>query len=71
MSVTSHRTGLFFAAVLASCALSGCADVRQNPASNIVNGQADAIAQQDVASPSGPAAATITSQQTSPTNIPF
>jgi hypothetical protein len=71
MSVTSNRTGVFIAAFLAVCALSGCADVRQNPSSNIVDGQADAIAQQSVTSPNGPAAATITSQQTAPTNIPF
>ena len=60
MSVVSGRPGLFFATLLALTALSGCADVRQNPASNVVNGQADASTQQNVAP-----------QQASPTNIPF
>ena len=60
MSATSRRTALSFAAFLALAALSGCADVHQNPASSVVNGQADASAPQHVAP-----------QQTSPTNIPF
>jgi len=60
MSVISHRPALFFAAVLALAALGGCADVRQNPASSVVNGQADASTQQNVAA-----------LHTAPTNIPF
>jgi len=60
MSVTSHRTALSFAAFLALAALSGCADVRQNPASSVVNGQADVSTPQD-----------LPQQQTAPTNIPF
>ena len=60
MSTVSRRPALFFAAMLALAAVSGCADVRQNPASNVVNGQADAFAQQNA----GP-------QHATPTNIPF
>jgi hypothetical protein len=60
MSVVSSRPTLFFATLLALAALSGCADVHQNPASNVVNGQADASTQQNV-----------TPQQASPTSIPF
>ena len=60
MSAVSRRPAVLFAALLALAALSGCADVRQNPTSNVVSGQADTPTQQNVAS-----------QQTSPTNIPF
>ena len=60
MSAVSRRPAVLFAALLALAALGGCADVRQNPATNVVNGQADAPTQQNVAP-----------QQTSPTNIPF
>ena len=59
MSVVSSRPTLFFATLLALAALSGCADVHQNPASNVVNGQTNAAAQN------------VTPQQASPTNIPF
>jgi len=60
MSVISSRPALIFAALLALAALSGCADVRQNPASNVVNGQAGASTQQNIAP-----------QHAAPTNIPF
>jgi hypothetical protein len=60
MSVVSSRPALLFATLLSLAALSGCADVRQNPASNVVNGQADASTQQNVAP-----------QHAAPTNVPF
>jgi uncharacterized protein YceK len=60
MSAVSRRPAVLFAALLALAALSGCADVRQNPASNVVNGQADASTQQNAAP-----------QHAAPTNVPF
>jgi hypothetical protein len=60
MSVACSRPALLFATLLSLAALSGCADVRQNPASNVVNGQADASTQQNVAP-----------QHAAPTNVPF
>ena len=60
MSVASSRPTLIFATLLALAASSGCADVRQNQATSVVNGQADAPSQQNAAP-----------QPASPTNIPF
>jgi hypothetical protein len=58
-AVTCHHV-LILAAVLATTALAGCADVRQNPASNTVNGQPDAAASQAV-----------NAQASSPASVPF
>ena len=60
MQTVTIRHALFVAAVLAMTTLVGCADVRQNPTSNVVNGQSDTAASQ-------PADA----QPASATNIPF
>ena len=60
MQLIPHRPALLFAGLLALASLGGCADVRQNPASSVVNAQTDASTQQNVAP-----------RQTSPTNIPF
>jgi len=48
MKSVSHRhvAVIAFALALALAGLGGCADVRQNPASNVVNGQSDAVASQ-------------------------
>ena len=60
MKVVAIRHILFVATVLALSALSGCAEVRQNPASDVVAGQSDAAASQPAnAQPAGP------------TNVPF
>ena len=60
MQLIPHRPALLFAGLLALASLSGCADVHQNPASSVVNGQADVSTPQD-----------LPQQQTAPTNIPF
>lgn len=54
------RPTLFVAVVLAFAALGGCADVRQNPTSDVVTGRSDTSA-------SRPAGA----QPASATNVPF
>ena len=58
-SATTRHT-LLAAAVMAMAALGGCADVRQNPASQVVSGQADSAAPQAASA-----------QPASATNIPF
>ena len=53
MKVLSRRNVVSLALALSLGALAGCADVRQAPADNVVNGQADQSAPQvaDVAPP--------------------
>ena len=46
MKSVSLRNVAVIALVLALAGLGGCADVRQNPASNVVNGKSDAMAVQ-------------------------
>jgi hypothetical protein len=46
MKSVSNRHVAVIAFALALAGLGGCADVRQNPASNVVNGQSDAVASQ-------------------------
>ena len=60
MQTVTARHALFVAAVLAMATLSGCADVRQNPTSNVVNGQSDSAASQPANAQPAPA-----------TSIPF
>lgn len=53
MKVLSRRNVVSLALALSLGALAGCADVRQAPAGNVVNGQADQPAPQvaDIAPP--------------------
>lgn len=60
MPAVTARPILVVATLLALAALGACADVRQNPASSVVDGQAAPSTQQAAGTP--PA---------SPTNIPF
>jgi hypothetical protein len=46
MKAVSRRHVWFLSIVFAMGVLGGCADVHQNPASNVVNGQADTAAPQ-------------------------
>ena len=70
MSASARHPALILSAMLALAALSGCADVRQNPTSSVVNGQDQASTQQ-ASTQQAPAQQGAGAQQASPTNIPF
>jgi hypothetical protein len=51
MKAASLRHVWFLSIAFTLVALGGCADVHKNPASNVVNGQADTAAQQSADAP--------------------
>lgn len=60
MKATTHCHAFLLAVALATAALTGCTDVRQNPPSNTVAGQPGTGASQAAAG-----------QSQSPSNVPF
>lgn len=60
MQSISHRHVAVITMVLALAGVGGCADVRQNPASNVVNAHSDAVAVQNA-----------DAQPVRPSSVPF